>query len=113
LKRNYDGCAICNSTWGNVWAEVEGERLFFCCDLCVVQYRELMARMKQDTQWDRIDSIEIAGDRRGRTCEVTYGELHARFLFAFNSEGRLLRFQRAEPSSVTPANAPATGAGAE
>ncbi|MGD0587330.1 MAG: TA0938 family protein [Thermoplasmata archaeon] len=100
MKRNYDGCAICNSTWGNVWAEVEGERLFFCCDLCVVQYRGLIARVKQDTGWNEIDSIEIAGDRRGRTCAVTSGEANARFVFAFNPEGELLRFQRSAPLSV-------------
>jgi len=98
LKRNYDGCAICNSTWGNVWAEVEGERLFFCCDLCVVQYRALIDRIKQDTGWHQIDSIEIVGDRRGRTCEVASGTERARFVFAFNTEGQVLRFLRADSS---------------
>jgi hypothetical protein len=98
LKRNYDGCAICNSTWGNVWAEVEGERLFFCCDLCVVQYRGLIDRIKQDTGWSQIDSMELAGDRRGRTCEVASGDAKERFVFAFNSEGGILRFQRAGPT---------------
>lgn len=96
MKRNYDGCAICNSTWGNVWAEVEGERLFFCCDLCVVQYRGLLERVKFDTGWSQIDSMDIAGDRRGRTCEVSSGGVRARFDFAFNPEGKILRFRRAE-----------------
>jgi hypothetical protein len=101
LKRNYDGCAICNSTWGNVWAEIGEERLFFCCDLCVVQYRELWERVNREVGWDRVDSIDIAGDRRGRTCEVASGDRRARFVFAFNSVGKLLRFQRAElPSSA-------------
>jgi putative zinc binding protein len=95
LKRNYTGCAICDSTWGNVWAEVEGERLFFCCDLCVVQYRGLIDRVKQETGWTTIDSIEIAGDRRGRTCEVGSDDRRARFSFAFNPEGRILKFERA------------------
>jgi hypothetical protein len=101
LKRNYDGCAICNSTWGNVWAEVDGERLFFCCDLCVVQYRGLVERIKKETGWTQIDSIEIAGDRRGRTCEVMFGGAQARFLFAFNPEGGILRFQRVDRAPVT------------
>lgn len=98
MKRNYDGCAICNSTWGNVWAEVEGERLFFCCDLCVVQYRGLIERIKQETGWARIDAIEIAGDRRGRTCAVTSGEARETFAFAFNPEGHVLRFGREPPA---------------
>ena len=101
MKRNYDGCAICNSSWGNVWEDVDGEHLFFCCDLCAAQYRGLIDRIKQETGWGRIDSIEIAGDRRGRTCTVAAGDSHARFLFAFNSDGRLLRFQRNDrPAAV-------------
>ncbi len=98
MKRNYDGCAICNSTWGNLWTEVDGERVFFCCDLCEIQYRGLIGRIKQSTGWDRIDALEIAGDRRGRTCEVAAGKEHARFLFTFNSDGNLLRFQRTDPA---------------
>ena len=99
MKRNYDGCAICNSTWGNVWAEVDGERLFFCCDLCVVQYRALIERIRQETGWSEIDAIEITGDRRGRTCTVVSGEARAAFTFAFNPEGHLLRFARDRPPS--------------
>jgi Ta0938 len=101
LKRNYDGCAICNSTWGNVWAEVEGERVFFCCDLCVVQFRSLIEKIKEATGWGQIDSIEIAGDRRGRTCSVAAGGEEAKFAFAFNPQGHLLRFQRNDPASPT------------
>lgn len=102
MKRNYDGCAICNSTWGNVWAEVDGERLFFCCDLCVVQYRNLLDRIHQDTGWAEIDSIEIAGDRRGRTCEVAAGGARAMFRFAFDPEGGILRFERTGFTATPP-----------
>jgi hypothetical protein len=96
LKRNYHGCAICNSTWGNLWEEVDGERLFFCCEICSVQYRGLLDRIKQNTGWGQMDSIVIAGDRRGRTCEVMAGEERARFSFSFNSDGNVLRFQRTD-----------------
>lgn len=101
MRRNYTGCAICNSTWGNVWAEIDGERVFFCCEVCVVQFRCLLDRIRSETGWPRVDSIEIAGDRRGRTCSVSHGAARARFAVAFNSEGSLLRFQPAE-------NAPGT-----
>jgi hypothetical protein len=94
LKRNYVGCAICDSTWGNVWAEVDGERVFFCCDLCVTQFRGLIDRIRQETGWARVDAVEISGDRRGRTCLATAGEAHSRFQFAFNSDGQLLQFHR-------------------
>lgn len=92
MKVNYAGCAICDSTWGDLWEEVDGERLFFCCDLCVTQFRGLVDRIKTVNGWDHIDTLEIAGDRRGRTCRARSGPAEARFGFAFNSEGRLRRF---------------------
>lgn len=99
MRVNYTGCAICDSTWGDLWEEVEGERLFFCCDLCVVQFRGLVDRIKETVHWDHLDSLEIAGDRRGRTCRARSGNAEAEFAFAFNSEGRLRRFGRVLPDS--------------
>lgn len=92
MKVNYTGCAICDSTWGDVWEEVEGQRLFFCCDLCATQFRDLVDRIKAVTGWDHLDSLDIAGNRRGRTCQARSGPAEGRFGFAFNSEGRLRRF---------------------
>ncbi|MGD0250208.1 MAG: TA0938 family protein [Thermoplasmata archaeon] len=106
MKRNYDGCAICNSTWGNVWAEVDGERTFFCCEICVAQFHSLVDRIKETTGWNHIDSIEIVGDRRGRTCEVRSAEDGARFRFAFTAEGALLRFQRDDLAPSPPTETP-------
>jgi Ta0938 len=97
LKRNYSGCAICDSTWGNVWEEVEGERMFFCCSLCVVQFRNLVGRIKQTTGWPTIESLEISGDRRGRTCTATAGSETFQVRFSFNPEGNLLRFEPLVP----------------
>lgn len=97
MKVNYEGCAICDSTWGNVWEEVEGQRLFFCCSLCTVQFRGLVDRIKADTGWTHIDDLKIAGDRTGRTCRAQSNASEAEFRFAFNSEGKLRRFARASP----------------
>jgi hypothetical protein len=98
LKRNYTGCAICDSTWGNLWEEVEGERMFFCCSICVVQFRHLVDRIKEESGWPTIESLEISGDRRGRTCVAATGTETLRVRFAFNSEGALLRFEKLEPA---------------
>lgn len=98
MKLNYSGCAICDSTWGNVWEDIEGERMFFCCTLCAVQFRNLVGRIKKDTGWPTIDSLEITGDRRGRTCVAQAGGEMARVRVAFNSEGELLRFEKLEPA---------------
>jgi hypothetical protein len=96
LKRNYTGCAICDSTWGNVWEEVEGERMFFCCSICVVQFRRLVGRIKDQSGWSHLDSLEIRGDRRGRTCTASMGAETVRAWVAFNSEGEILQFERVE-----------------
>jgi hypothetical protein len=73
--------------------------MFFCCELCHVQFRGLIERIKRDTGWDRLDTLDVTGDRRGRTCAATSGSEVARFAFAFNSEGRLRRFGRQEARS--------------
>ena len=93
MKRNYAGCAICDSTWGNLWEEIDGERMFFCCAICVVQFRGLVDRIKKETGWAAIDSVEIAGDRRGRVCDARGGSQGVRVRVVFNPEGEILRFE--------------------
>ena len=97
MRHNYAGCAICDSTWGNLWEDVDGERTFFCCPICAVQFRRLVERIKRETGWARIEDLEIAGDRRGRTCVARSEDRTVRVRFAFNPEGELLRFERVGP----------------
>jgi hypothetical protein len=92
LKRNYQGCAICDSTWGNLYEEVEGERTFFCCSVCAIQFRRLVERLRKVTGWGHIDTLTIEGDRRGRTCSATSNDRSLRFFVAFNTEGDIRRF---------------------
>jgi hypothetical protein len=92
LKRNFAGCAICDSTWGNVWEEVEGERMFFCCRLCATQFRTLIERIERETGWTTVEAVEISGDRRGRECVARSGSGSIRVVFSFTPEGELLRF---------------------
>ncbi|MCI4365044.1 MAG: TA0938 family protein [Thermoplasmata archaeon] len=94
MKRNYSGCAICDSTWGNLWEDVEGERMFFCCDVCLTQFRRLVDRVKRETGWSAIEALEIEGDRRGRRCLAASGEARFRFRIAFNSLGEIRAFER-------------------
>lgn len=93
MKVNYSGCAICDSSWGNLWEEVEGQRLFFCCEICTTQFRNLVARIETETGWPSIDSVSIAGDRRGRTCRATRGATSYECAVAFNSQGEILTFR--------------------
>jgi hypothetical protein len=73
--------------------------MFFCCDVCRIQFLGLVERIKRDTGWDRIDGLEIAGDRRGRACVATSGPRSARFAFAFTPGGSLRRFARQDARS--------------
>ncbi len=100
MKVNYTACAICNSSWGNLWEEVDGERLFFCCDLCVLQFQSLVRRVKTETGWPTIDSLIIAGDRRGRTCHAMRGRDSYDCALSFNAQGEIRSF-RSLPHATT------------
>jgi hypothetical protein len=102
LKVNYEGCAICGSTWGDLWEEVDGQRLFFCCATCVRQFRGLVERVKSSTGWERIDELQIEGDRRGRTCLALRSGEPFRFFIAFDPEGSVWRFRRLGPADDRP-----------
>jgi len=72
--------------------------MFFCCSICVVQFRGLVGRIKETTGWPSIEALEISGDRRGRVCVATTGSETVRVRFAFNPEGELLRFEKLAPA---------------
>lgn len=110
MRVGSEGCALCASTWGDVWAEVEGTRCFFCCELCLIQFRALVDAVKGATGWDRLDALEIAGDRRGRVVRALRGEQRFEAAVAFNAEGRLRSFVPSAPGpSARPAADPASG----
>ncbi len=81
------GCAICGATWGNHWADVEGQRMFFCCSVCEVEFQNMIAEIKRRTGWKTIDEIEIVGDSRLRECKATLDNRTFEFSIGFNSEG--------------------------
>jgi hypothetical protein len=98
LKTDYEGCAICGSTWGDVWAPVDGESMFFCCDICARQFQGLVARIKAAAGWPRVDEIHIQGDRRGRTCTARRGESSGTYFVAFTPDGRVREFHELAPT---------------
>jgi hypothetical protein len=98
LKTNFSGCAICDSTWGDHWVEVDGQRMFFCCGLCATQFQRLIDRILEQTGWPRIEAVELLGDRRGRTCVARQGSATIRVEVSFTPEGELLRFELVGPA---------------
>ncbi len=95
-----EGCAICQSTWGDYWAEVEGQRMFFCCDLCEIEFRNMVEQIKQRTGWRQIDEVRITGDHRGRDCIALSKNSAYRFFILFNSRGSIETFQESEVAGI-------------
>jgi hypothetical protein len=88
-----EGCAICGATWGNHWADVEGQRMFFCCEICEAEFRNLIVEVKRRTGWKTIDEIKLKGDQRQRECNALSGSSSYAFLVGFNSQGNIRMFQ--------------------
>ncbi|HKZ41210.1 MAG TPA: TA0938 family protein, partial [Candidatus Hodarchaeales archaeon] len=88
-----EGCAICEATWGNYWAEVEGQRMFFCCEICEIEFRNMINEVKRRTGWETIDEIKMTGDQRERRCTAISGGHSYRFSIGFNSQGAIRIFQ--------------------
>jgi hypothetical protein len=86
------GCVLCGATWGDYWEEIEGKRLFFCCDVCATQYKTILNETKKRTGWDSVDRLEMQGDYRGRVCRVTRGSASYRFMISFFDDGRVRTF---------------------
>ncbi len=84
------GCALCGATWGSYYEEVQGERLFFCCDLCAKGFREIVER----AELERIDLLEISGNYSlGRHCTAREGDRVRRFYVKFNDDAEISTFK--------------------
>ena len=90
--RVHEGCAICGATWGNYWAEVEGQRMFFCCSICETEFRNMIAEVKRRTGWHAIDEIKLKGDQRHRECTAISGTRSYSYSIGFNSQGGIRTF---------------------
>ncbi|HYK93021.1 MAG TPA: TA0938 family protein [Thermoplasmata archaeon] len=98
MKLRTDGCVLCGSTWGDYWEEVDGERCFFCCEVCARQLTNLVAAVVAATGWDRLDSLAIEGDRRGRRATVTRHDRKAVYSFVFGDDATVRRLRPGRPA---------------
>ncbi len=82
MKRNYEGCALCDATWGDYWRVIEGENTYFCCDICADAFENMIKKVKEVTGWPTVDSVEINGNySSGRNCVATYGKEKLKYYF--------------------------------
>ncbi|MCY0858823.1 MAG: TA0938 family protein [Sulfolobaceae archaeon] len=88
------GCAICGATWGEYYAEVDGEKLFFCCDICAAEFINMINEVKKRAGWERVDEIEINGNYyAGRTCVAKHEGKEFKFYIRFGDEGEITTFK--------------------
>ena len=91
MKVNYSGCALCDSTWGEYYENVEGSKLFFCCQQCALLYKEIISHIKNFYHITNIQSLELHGNPRERifkvNCEKTFFTGKIQFL-----NGRIINF---------------------
>lgn len=93
MKVPEGACAFCHSEWGDYWAEVDGQRMFFCCWICARAFDRMVQAVKGRTGWAEVDEIHLRGDYRGREGRAIHGEDTYRFQVKFNNEtGEIVRF---------------------
>jgi len=93
MKRNYEGCALCDATWGDYWRVVDGENMFFCCSICADAFENMVNEVKKVTGWDRIDEIKIEGNySAGRDCFASSGNEYVNYFFR-HEDGRITEFK--------------------
>jgi hypothetical protein len=88
------GCAICGSTWGSYYEVVEGEKLFFCCDICAKEFVNMLSEAKTRTGWDKVEEVDIKGNfQTGRTVTITNKGNKYRFYVKFDDDGNIQTFK--------------------
>ncbi len=100
MKVAEKGCAICQATWGDHWEEVEGQRMFFCCDICAVEFKNMVNEVKKRTGWPTLDEIKMTGNYRGRECVALYEGKRYGFSIRFDSKGGIDAFSERVPPTV-------------
>ena len=92
MKVPEPGCALCEATWGDYWAEIDGQRMFFCCSICEKEFRNMVNEVKRRTGWKSIDEIKMLGDYRGRECTALSEARSYKFFIRFDSQGEIQDF---------------------
>ncbi len=92
---NTEGCALCNATWGEYYREIEGEKMFFCCNICADILENMVKTVKKETGWNKIDYIELNGNySKGRTCTAKSVNDEFKYYYRTYSDGKLMEFKK-------------------
>jgi len=102
LKVSEKGCAICEATWGDYWEEVDGQRMFFCCEVCATEFKNMISEVKKRTGWKTLDEIKMNGNYRGRDCTAFSAGKKFSFFIRFDSKGGIDAFKERVSNPVPP-----------
>lgn len=91
MKVNYNGCALCDSTWGDYYENVEGSKLFFCCHQCALLYKEIISHIKNYYHITDIQNLELHGNPRERIFTLNSDNMFFRGKIQFLN-GKLINF---------------------
>lgn len=92
---NTEGCGLCNATWGEYWREIDGDNMFFCCNICADIFETMANKVKESTGWEKIDYVELSGNySAGRECEAGNGKESFRYYFRTYSNGKFITFEK-------------------
>ncbi|EHP69821.1 hypothetical protein MetMK1DRAFT_00003230 [Metallosphaera yellowstonensis MK1] len=76
-----------------------GKRTFFCCEHCARGYKNVIQEVLRRTGWDRLDSLELEGNYRGRKGVARNGDKSYVFSFRLGSEAEITEFREEDSKS--------------
>ncbi|MGB9729597.1 MAG: TA0938 family protein [Thermoprotei archaeon] len=89
-----NGCTLCGATWGEYYEEIDGQKLFFCCNICALEFKNMINEAKKRTNWIKIDELTIKGNYyTGRTCTAKNENREYKFYVKFGNEGEITTFK--------------------
>ncbi len=92
---NTEGCGLCNATWGEYWRDIDGESMLFCCDVCADIFQTMVNKVKENTGWNSIDSVNLVGNyNKGRECSAKNGNEEFKYYFRTYSNGKFITFEK-------------------
>lgn len=92
---NTEGCGLCNATWGEYWREIDGDNMYFCCNICADIFETMVEKVKESTGWKKIDYVELKGNySNGRDCEAMNAGESFKYYFRTYSNGKFITFEK-------------------
>lgn len=88
------GCAICGGTWGSYYQKIDGEEVFFCCDVCAKEFDGMIQEAKRRAGWEKVEEVDIRGSwSAGRHVRAKSGAREIHFYINFDEDGNIRTFK--------------------